>query len=53
MFTSEYCDVEYLDDRDVVFVRWKKFCCAEDTEWVADCFMPKPAELGCKCIYLL
>jgi len=26
MYRSEYCDVEYLEDLNVVFVKWKKFC---------------------------
>lgn len=26
---------------------------AEDTKWVADYFMPKAAEYGCKCIYFI
>ena len=25
----------------------------EDTKWVADYFMPKAAEYGCKCIYFI
>ena len=25
----------------------------EDTEWVADYFMPKAVEYGCKCIYFI
>ncbi len=86
MYLSEYCDVRYVEDYNVVFVVWKKFCCKEDyrtplvyalqvikqykcdyvadtrsgfenipedTEWVADYFMPKAAEYGCKCIYFI
>lgn len=86
MFSSVYCDVEYLAEKNVVFVTWKKFCCyddyrrplehaleiikehscdyvadtrsgfeniAEDTRWVAEYFMPKAAELGCRCIYFI
>lgn len=26
---------------------------AEDTKWVAEVFMPKAAEYGCKCIYFI
>lgn len=26
---------------------------AEDTQWVAEYFMPKAAEYGCKCIYFI
>lgn len=86
MFSSVYCDVEYLAEKNVVLVTWKKFCCnddyrrpleyaldmikehscdyvadtrsgfeniPEDTRWVAEYFMPKAAELGCKCIYFI
>ena len=86
MYLSEYCDVKYNDTYNVVFVKWKKFCCyedyrkpleialniikefkcdyvadtrngfeniEEDTKWVADYFMPKAAEYGCKCIYFI
>lgn len=30
MYTSEYCDVKYDEINNVVFVKWKKFCCGED-----------------------
>lgn len=30
MYISEYCDVRYLEDKNVVFVTWKKFCCYDD-----------------------
>ena len=30
MYQSEFCDVTYLDDLNVVFVKWKKFCCQDD-----------------------
>jgi len=86
MYLSEYCDVKYNDTYNVVFVKWKKFCCyedyrkpleialniikelkcdyvadtrngfeniEEDTKWVADYFMPKAAEYGCKCNYFI
>ena len=87
MYTSEFCEVAYKPDYNVVFVKWKKFCCnedyrvpleyalniikehencdyvadtrsgfeniPEDTQWVADYFMPKAVEYGCKCIYFI
>ena len=86
MYLSEYCDVKYEETYNVVFVKWKKFCCKEDyrkpleyaleiiekykcdyvadtregfenieedTKWVADYFMPKAVEKGCKCIYFI
>ena len=86
MYRSEFCDVQYLAEKNVVFVTWKKFCCyedyrrplqyaldiisqhhcdyaadtrngfeniPEDTQWVAEYFMPKAAELGCRCIYFI
>lgn len=86
MYRSEFCDVQYLAEKNVVFVTWKKFCCyddyrrplqyaldiiaqyhcdytadtrngfeniGEDTQWVAEYFMPKAAELGCRCIYFI
>lgn len=30
MYKSEFCDVDYLDNLNVVFVKWKKFCYSED-----------------------
>ena len=30
MYQSEFCDVTYLDDLNVVFVKWKKFCRQDD-----------------------
>ncbi len=30
MYLSEYCDVRYEEEKNVVFVKWKKFCCMED-----------------------
>jgi len=30
VYRSEFCDVDYLDDLNVVFVKWKKFCCQDD-----------------------
>jgi hypothetical protein len=86
MYLSEYCDVNYNETYNIVFVKWKKFCCMEDyrkplefaldiikqykcdyvadtrdgfenipedTKWVADYFMPKSAEYGCRCIYFI
>lgn len=86
MYSSEYCDVEYIAEKNIVFVTWKKFCCKddyrrpleyalnviaehgcdyvadtrngfenipEDTQWVAEYFMPKAAEFGCRCIYFI
>lgn len=86
-YTSEFCEVAYKPDHNIVFVKWKKFCCnedyrapleyalniikehencdyvadtrtgfeniPEDTQWVADYFMPKAVEYGCKCIYFI
>ncbi len=86
MYNSQYCEVEYKSEYNVVFVKWKEFCSyddyrkpleyalqiikehscnyvadtrngfeniEEDTKWVADYFMPKAAEYGCKCIYFI
>lgn len=86
MYSSDYCDVTYEENYNVVFVKWKKFCCKddyrkpleyalkminrykcnyvadtrtgfenipEDTKWVANYFMPKAVECGCKCIYFI
>ena len=30
MYQSEFSDVTYLEDLNVVFVKWKKFCCQND-----------------------
>ncbi len=82
MFQSEFCNVSYNEQYNVVFVEWKKFCCfndyrkpleyalsvirehkgcnyvadtrngfeniEDDTKWVADYFIPKAVEYGCK-----
>ncbi len=86
MYLSEYCDVKYREEYNLVLVKWKKFCCKddyrkpleyaleiikkykcsyvadtrtgfenipEDTEWVADYFIPKAVEYGCRCIYFI
>lgn len=86
MYLSEYCDVNYNETYNIVFVKLKKFCCMEDyrkplefaldiikqykcdyvadtrdgfenipedTKWVADYFMPKAAEYGCRVIYFI
>ncbi len=86
MYLSEYCDVVYNEQYNVVFVTWKKFCCKddyrkplecaleiikqyscdyvadtrngfenipEDTQWVANYFMPKAVENGCETIYFI
>lgn len=86
MYLSEYCDVNYNETYNIVFVKWKKFCCMEDyrkplefaldiikqykcdyvadtrdgfenipedTKWVANYFMPKAAEYGCRVIYFI
>jgi len=26
MYKSEYCDVDYIEELNVVFVKWKKYC---------------------------
>ena len=78
---------DYLSDKNVVLVHWKKYCELEeyrtplehalrvikdhegynyvadtrdgfednplDTKWVAECFMPKAKEYGCKIIYFI
>ncbi len=30
MYTSEFCDVSYNEEYNVVFVNWNKFCCLDD-----------------------
>ena len=30
MYLSEYSEVTYLEDLNVVLVKWKKFCCNDD-----------------------
>lgn len=30
MYLSEYCDVNYNETYNVVFVKWKKICCKDD-----------------------
>lgn len=30
MYSSEYSDVSYLEDLNVAYVTWKKFCCRDD-----------------------
>lgn len=29
-FNSEFCSVKYIEDDNIVFLTWKKFCCLED-----------------------
>ncbi len=29
-FDSEFCNVRYMEEDNVVFLSWKKFCCFED-----------------------
>lgn len=86
MYTSEYCNVKYIEEYKIVLVEWKKFCCyeeyrkplkhaleiikekqcnyvadtrngfeniPEDTQWIAEYFMPTAVEYGCKCIYFI
>ena len=30
MYISEYCEVSYVEKYNVVFVKWKRFCCNQD-----------------------
>ena len=30
MYQSEFCDVNYNEELNIVFVRWKKFCCIDN-----------------------
>ena len=30
MYRSEFCDVDYNKELNIVFVTWKKFCCGDD-----------------------
>ena len=30
MYLSEFCDATYLEDLNVIFVKWKKFCSQDD-----------------------
>ncbi len=30
MYRSEFCDVDYNEDVNIVFVKWKKFCSGDD-----------------------
>lgn len=30
MYNTEYCEVRYIAGINVVFVKWKKFCCGND-----------------------
>ena len=86
-YLSEFCDVFYVEEKNVVLVQWKKYCELEeyrkplecalkvisehpscnyvadtrngfednplDTKWVAEYFMPKAKEYGCKIIYFI
>ena len=87
VYLSEFSDVFYLEEKNVVLVHWKKYCELEqyrtplenalkvikdhadcnyvadtrdgfednplDTKWVADYFMPKAKEYGCRIIYFI
>lgn len=30
MYNSEYCDVSYNEEYNIVFVKWKKFCMLDE-----------------------
>ena len=87
IYLSEFCDVFYVLEKNVVLVHWKKYCELEqyrlplekalveirnhsgcdyvadtrdgfednplDTKWVAEYFMPKAKEYGCRIIYFI
>ena len=87
IYLSEFCDVFYDPEKNVVLVHWKKYCELEtyrlplekalqvirehsgcnyvadtrdgfednplDTKWVAEYFMPKAKEYGCRIIYFI
>ena len=87
IYLSEYSDVFYVEEKNVVLVHWKKYCELEqyrtpletalneikkhadcnyvadtrdgfednplDTKWVAEYFMPKAREFGCRIIYFI
>ena len=87
IYLSEYCDVFYVKEKNVVLVHWKKYCELDqyraplenalkvirehpgcnyvadtrdgfednplDTKWVAEYFMPKAKEYGCRTIYFI
>ena len=87
IYLSEFSDVFYVEDKNVVLVHWKKYCELEqyrkplecalnvikdhygcnyvadtrdgfednplDTKWVAEYFMPKAKEYGCRIIYFI
>ncbi len=31
-FDSEFSNVKYIKDNNVIFLTWKKFCCFEDVK---------------------
>ena len=87
IYQSEFSDVFYVEEKNVVLVHWKKYCELEqyrtplenalkvikdhpdcnyvadtrdgfednplDTKWVAEYFMPKAKEYGCRIIYFI
>ena len=87
VYLSEFSDVFYVKDKNVVLVHWKKYCELEqyrtplehalnvikdhdccnyvadtrdgfednplDTKWVAEYFMPKAKEYGCRIVYFI
>ncbi len=30
MYKTKYCEVHYEEDYNVVFVKWKEYCCFDD-----------------------
>ena len=30
MYQSEFCDVTYIEELNIVFVKWKRFCCQNE-----------------------
>ena len=49
MYISEYCEVDYKEKYNVVFVKWKKFCCNQDyrkpLEYALDIIKQKKLQL--------
>ncbi len=41
MYSSEYCDVKYEENYNVVFMKWKKFCSNDDYRKPLKCIQIK------------
>ncbi len=47
MYLSKFCDVKYLKECNVVFVKWKKFCYGEEYRKPLECALEIIKKYNC------